>query len=491
MRQFTKTQKRIFFLLGLVLLFFSNGRYAFEPISFVAPVFLLLAGRKEKPLKVYVLYSCGMGIVYLFSFWKFSSTNVADLLFYLPFLLGFLLAIPYVVDVWVHQKKSGVLADLMFPLCYVVVEYLYANLSPLGSTGCIAYAQSHFLILLQLLSITGIYGITFVVFWCGSSMATLVTDGIKSRTGRRALYSYLVVFVIVSMYGAIRLIPRKQETVQISGISVYDQRNPDTKAIWRQADDRTEEFRAFCENNLNRLEEKTRQEAKNGSKIIVWAELNPWEYDETQEICQARMSALAQELGIYLVSSPYVFVKEEGSKDINKAEIYGPDGTQLITHIKYGGAMLDGIVEGDKKLQSLDTEYGKIGTVVCWDADFPRIITQMGRMDVDMLFSPAADWKEITPLHSYNAYYRGIENGMSVIRETATGQSFISDCKGRVIATLNHCKSSGPEWIIRGDMPVKGCKTIYSTIRDLFAYLCMAAFLILFVLQIADKKRKI
>ena len=476
-----KGKEVLLFLLGLVLLYFSNGRMAIAAVTFIAPIIFLLLGRKMKVHRVYLQYSIGMGTVYLFAFWKFSSTNVKDPLFYIPFFLGFLLSIPYVVDAFFHQKKEGLLADLSFPLTYVLVEFVYVSLSPLGSTGSTAYAEHDFLVLIQLLSVTGIYGITFMVYWFGASVATAIEDGFKTKESFRALGAYGIVFLGVMLFGFVRLkTPDQSEKIKVAGISVYDQRAPRTKEIWRQASDRTEEFLSFANENFDKLEQATRNEARAGAKVVVWAELSPWSTTEQMEADTRRMAKIARENQIYLVTSPYVFTNNEEQLDINEAMIFAPDGTLMVKHIKYGGAKFDDIVEGDKKLQVIHTAYGKMGTVICWDADFPSNMRQTGKLDIDMLFSPAADWKEITPLHTYNLYYRGIENGMNIIRETASGGSIISDAKGRIIEQTNVFDTpDAEEWIIRGEMPTKGCQTIYSQIGDVFAYLCIIALVVL------------
>lgn len=469
----------ILFLIGLVGLYFSNGRMAIEIMGFIAPVPLILAGRKliaaqMKWVKVYLLYSIGMGIVFLFAFWKFTSMSVMDPLFWIPFFLGFWMSLPYIADFFFHQDKKGILPDLAFPVTYVIIEWLYVTFSPMGSTGSIAYGQGHFLVLLQLLSITGIYGITFVVSWFASSVATVIEDRFKTKTSLWAIVSYGIVFSLVMLFGVIRLGSQQTgETIQVSGISAYDLRSLETKALWHQASERTDAFESFSEETYKHLEALTRKEAKEGSKVVVWAELSPWLTDDKVDEYKEKMSALAKETGIYLVVSPYVFPDKEGAKGLNEAILILPDGKMALNHIKYGGAIFDHIIEGNKRLQGLDTEYGRMSVAICWDADFPDVMRQTGRLGVDMLFSPAADWKEITPIHSRNLYYRGIENGVNVIRETASGQSLISDAKGRIVKEKSSFEvPDANEWIIRGEMPTKGCQTIYSHIGDVFAYLC-------------------
>lgn len=486
----SKGSATILFVIGLILLYFSNGRMGNEIIGFIAPLFLILAGRHMRIKRLYLQYSLSMGFIFLLAFWKFSSTNIKDPLFYIPFFLGFLMSVPYVADAFFHQRQEGMIADLGFPLTYVLVEFMYVTLSPLGSTGSIAYAQDGFTVLLQLLSITGIYGITFIVSWFGASMATVIEDRFMTKASVNAIISYVTVFSLVMLFGLVRLgINEKQECIKVSGISVYELRSKETKALWRQATKQTEAFNAFKEQIYKKLVSATREEAAKGVKVIVWSELSPWMSDSQTEEYEKRIADLAKQCEVYIVASPYVFPKHTGELGLNEAIIFSPEGELAIRHIKYGGAMLDGIVEGDKKLQVLRTPYGKMGTAICWDADFPAIMRQCSKLGIDMLFSPAADWMEITPLHSLNLYYRGIENGMNVLRQTASGQSLISDAKGRIIAKQNSFDTpEADKWIIHGEMPTRGCATIYGQIGDVFAYICIIGLVVLMYFRRIPKK---
>lgn len=479
----------IFFLtLGVFFLFFSNGRYFFAPAAWIAPIFLLLYTKKQKLVTGYIVNSFMIGLATMLSFWKFSSNNPKDLLFYIPFLLGFLFAIPYLLDRLISDNLKGILKTLIFPLSYVTIEFMYVNLSPFGSTGSIAYTQMNFLQLIQIVSITGIYGVTFMVTWFSSVIKYTVMEQ-KTIAIKKCLYLYGLIFILVMCFGGVRLLlTESDKTVQVSGISVYDLRSSDVINKIRNVRNDTKSFRQLSDEILYKLIDVTKQEALSGSKIVIWSELSPLEFYDNEIVYRKIISEAAKETGIYIVTSPYIISKELNGKSTNKLEIYNPNGEIVLEHIKYGGAMFDNIIEGDNKLKSVNTQYGNFGGVICWDTDFPDIMRQTGKLKIDILFSPAADWKEITPLHSTNAYFRGIENGMSVIRQTTNGLSFASDYKGRILTQMNYYTSS--DKIIRAQIPIKGCFTLYPYISDCFAYICIFFLALFFYKTYFSKKTK-
>jgi apolipoprotein N-acyltransferase len=464
-------------IIGAIFLFFSNGRYSFGPAAWIAPIFLLIFIRRQKPLLGYLICSCVLGLCSQLSFWKFSSQNPANPLFYLPFALGFLLSVPYLLDRLLFMRSKGVLKTVIFPLTYVAVEFLYVSMSPFGSTGSIAYTQMGFLPLIQIVSITGIYGVTFLISWFSTVIVSIMGEK-EIANIKKYVLSYGVIFLVVMCYGGIRLLlPESDSTVQVSGINAYDLRSNEVKDKWDNVINDKKSFQQLCDNILNKLIESTRKEALAGSKAVVWAEISPIQLSVDRDRYKEIISKTAKEMGIYIVTSPNILAENLTGKSLNKLEIYSPKGEIILSHIKFGGAMFDEIIEGDKKLNSVRTEYGNWGGVICWDADFPNVIRQAGVNEVDILFSPAADWKEITPLHSANAYFRGIENGMSVIRQTANGLSFVSDNKGRILSQMNHFTSSN--WVIRAQIPTKGCFTLYPYISDTFAIVCIIVLLYL------------
>ena len=104
------------------------------------------------------------------------------------------------------------------------------------------------------------------------------------------------------------------------------------------------------------------------------------------------------------------------------------------------------------------------------------------------MFLPANDWKEVDPLHTYQAIARAIENGFSLVHPAGQGLSVATDSRGRIISSMDYYTTD--EQVMYADVPVKQSFTIYTAIGDAFAWLCIAGF-VLSIIFVVFKKRYI
>src|SRR5213593_4576596 len=84
------------------------------------------------------------------------------------------------------RRGSLFLASVAFPTYWVAYEYLTATASPHSTWGNLAYTQMNCLPVIQLAAITGIWGISFIVFLFAGAAAALLS-GAGEPWQRRAL----------------------------------------------------------------------------------------------------------------------------------------------------------------------------------------------------------------------------------------------------------------------------------------------------------------
>ena len=253
------------------------------------------------------------------------------------------------------------------------------------------------------------------------------------------------------------------------------------------------------DDNLARACERVREAAKLGANIVCLPELF-----RTQYFCQREDASLfdlaepipgpttealakvAREVKVVVVAS--VFEKRARGLYHNTAAVIGNDGTlkgiYRKMHIPDDPLYYEKFyfTPGDLGFKAFDTEFGKIGTLVCWDQWYPEGARLTALQGANILFYPTAiGWhpaeKEQYGAAQHDAWrtiQRGhaIANGVFVavvnrvghengnIRGNVApvgqglefwGQSFLCDPFGRVVAEA----SADKEEILVGEINLK------------------------------------
>ena len=98
--------------------------------------------------------------------------------------------------------------------------------------------------------------------------------------------------------------------------------------------------------------------------------------------------------------------------------------------------MIVEIIETDNSpLEIIDTPYGKIAFLICFDMDHHELPLEAS--EADIIFVVSNDWPAMDPLHTQMASITGIANGYSVIRPTGRGLSVASDYRGVIASQVD------------------------------------------------------
>jgi apolipoprotein N-acyltransferase len=477
--------------IAAVLLLFSNGATTIPLAAWLAPICMLRFVRGHS-LKV------GLPLAYLLQVGAFSLQFRGMVLIpgigYYIFLIvwGIPLVLPYVVDRLIAHKLSGLAASLVFPTTWVVTEYA-ASHAPYGSWGSAAYSQYGNLPLLQILSITGLWGITFLIGWFAAVCNWLWEDALESVCARRGAWLCFGTIAMVMLLGGARLafFPPSSPTVRVASISA----RPVTplpsaeliSRIWQgnATSAESDDFRAWAAAKDNDLLARTEQEMQAGARIVFWSEINAEILKEDEVGFVARGGDLAAKYHAFLGMA--VAVHNEGMTPSveNKLILIKPDGHVAWEYNKVRPVPGDLQILGDGKLRVLDTPYGRVTSIICFDGDFPQVLAQAGTLKADMLLDPSKDWRAIDPWHTQMASFRAIEQGVNLIRQTSDGLSAAFDYQGRRLAAMDHFQTA--DYAMVSQVPTRGVRTVYSLLGDWFAWVCLAALAVLTALSLRKR----
>ncbi len=203
------------------------------------------------------------------------------------------------------------------------------------------------------------------------------------------------------------------------------------------------------ERNMSVTEDRIRQAASEGARIICLQELFRTLYfcdaEEHDNFRMAepipgptteRLRALADELNTVIVAS--LFEERAPGLYHNTAAVIDADGAYLGKYRKSHIPDDPGFYEkfyfapGDTGYRVFDTKYARIGVLVCWDQWYPEAARITALMGADILFYPTAiGWdtsekSEAVNKEQYDAWQtiqrsHAIANGVHVVAVNRTG----------------------------------------------------------------------
>ena len=140
----------------------------------------------------------------------------------------------------------------------------------------------------------------------------------------------------------------------------------------------------------------------------------------------ARAAALARQQGIYLQLGVIVFRATDRYPFLeNRAILLDPSGATVWDYHKARPTPGENqmVTAGPPVVPFVTTPYGRLATVICYDADFPDLVRQAGHAGADILLVPSKDWQSVSAQHARMATFRALEDGLWVVRPVSSGVS--------------------------------------------------------------------
>ncbi len=350
---------------------------------------------------------------------------------------------------------------LAFPALLTILEWLQYTFTPLGSWGVAAYTQAGNIYIIQILSVFGMAGLSFLIYWVNSSIADFIMNKyiVKVKT-----VLPLAIVIVIIVFGYLRADLSKivaNETMTVAAIGTdSDIGGPDLPTESKNTKD------------IQAIFNRTRIAANAGAEIAVWNEASFLLTPDNEKAWQDSISALAKDNNISIVAAYVVLLSESPFRYENKYVFFSQKGNKCNEYLKHEPVPGEPAVKGRSKLETNLVSNSHIGGAICYDYDFPYLARANYSAGADIVALPSSDWRGIDPLHTEMAAFRAIEQGHSIIRSTRFGLSAAINPYGEMTARMSSFDKNNK--ILIASLPSKGITTIYSIIGDLFVYFCIA-----------------
>jgi len=495
-------------------------------LAFVAlvPLFVVL---RQVSYGWGVFYGVCFGVFFnlILNYWLGPYSLVSLLMTVVLFLVLYVLFMAPALWIF-HSVRRG--RFLVFPLAWVVFDYL-RSVGFLGYPwGFFGLTQYRFLPLIQTAAVTGVWGVSFVVLLVNAGLASAVCSHMalfrrwgETEEPRRCSLGpmYLAVGVLVGcmLLGGLRLAVetyrnpcRQAETVRIA-------------LVQQNSDPRKHDYgRTF--GALKRLTDRAVREEPD---LIAWSEtafvpnIRRWSREDPERYALAALVrdflAYQRSLNTWLVTGndDYVFrMDEEGRRvraDYNAAVLFSSQGRRVDTyhkvrlvpfteHFPYRETM----PRVYRLLQEFDVTFWEPGaerrvlehprfcfaTPICFEDAFPNDVRRFVLAGAEVILNLSNDYWSLTKVeakqHAIASLFRAVENRRPLLRSTASGLTVFIDPAGRIIRSIPYYREA--QMVVDVELPGRGI-TAYTRFGDWFPWAALVGVGVLLSLSLTVYRR--
>lgn len=464
MANFNIIESKYFWLLQILVVFITGSLYFLSTgltgigfLVWIAPVAVLLLAFTSSPgragLMAFLAYILGsMNLVsYLSSLVPLPVIIIALTIPALFFLVAVLVARYFVL------RFKHWFTIFAFPIAWTACEYILFIISGQGTFGNLAYTQTEFLPLLQIASITGLWGISFILTLVPSTIAVAwYLRGDLKQPILAILVSFSLVLSVLG-WGWLHLRDNLPTSTIKVGLAATD------KTVKYFRTDKAAEALGVVQTYAKLIDKLALQ----GAKVIVLPEkivgVAPNYAKELYNI----LAQAAQKNHVTVI----VGLNHTGNgKQRNVAVVFSATGEIAAEYDKiHLLAGFESQYQPSNKPVTINVDKDLAAIAICKDMDFPKPASDYGQIGTGIIFVPAWDFVKDGKLHSRMAIMRGVENGFSVVRCAQEGLLTISDYKGRIIT--EDSSSTADEVLLLGEISLGPAHSFYSTFGNWFALL--------------------
>jgi apolipoprotein N-acyltransferase len=432
--------------------------------------------------------------------WSVPGYNLLDEVL-LALYLGVYMAVWGSATAWVRRRTALPLA-LVAPVLWVALEYIRSNLSFLSLPWMLLGHTQHASIpTIQIASLTGVYGLTFLIVLVNVALAESVRYARGRVTARvrvpgGTLIAAGLLLSATWLYG-VSVTRTALGPERIAAALVHTSVPRDLK--WDLAQRRS---------ILERNEALTRMAAGSTPQLIVWPETAvPGDVLHHAPL-RLRVGQTAREANTTLLVGSAEHAKFTDRRLMhqryNSMYLVSPTGEivgqyRKITLVPFGEyEPLQGVIRWPKAIAAAMGSHlagdrhtvfslGSVhfSAVVCWEIVFPDLVRRFVQGGARFIVNASNEaWFAGSAMPDQMlaiSVFRAVENRTAVARSANFGISAIIDPYGRISRRFPGAGPNGVQGdgVLTGDIPLAGSGTLYTRHGDVFALACSVAVLVM------------
>ena len=214
---------------------------------------------------------------------------------------------------------------------------------------------------------------------------------------------------------------------------------------------RLESFCRVSAYSHRKMLERTRAVATGKADLVVWAEgagiVAASQYDEALN----RTIDTARETGCIVVASWLILDPTDGLMS-NITTVITANGRIASSYAKshpVPGPEADRTRPDHAGVQAVETSFGRLAVIICFDADHAESWRQLRDAGVDVVAIPASDWPAVGSIHADMSRLRARSIGAAIIRPARDGVSTVVNSYGTVVTSVDHRTNRIPDLVCR------------------------------------------
>jgi apolipoprotein N-acyltransferase len=346
-------------------------------------------------------------------------------------------------------RKRVMLAAAAAPAVWVGVLYLVYVVNPAGMVGTLAVTQGDVPVVLQVASVTGFWGVDYLMVFVAAVVAAMTVRG--TARVRTAVLGVAVVAATL-IFGIVRLTQETPATQRVAMIA-------NDPAGWAPT---APELVASYVDRIATLPDDVRAVVLPEGAFGTDTAGLPGITGPLRDVARDRHVDIV--VGV---------ARTDGKTKYGEAYTFPADGSAPSVYVKWH----DQVTVHGHDLSFPPVGGARGGVVICGDVAFRTPFDGYGRGGARILYMPASTENDNGRQMSRTALLRGVESGTAVVWAGRTGELMASDGRGRVTGVV-HTGRDGPFTTLVADVTPGPGGTLYSTLGDWFAWLCVAGALV-------------